>query len=495
MKIFGKLVFSILLLYPLTAAGIELPQQRSIWYKDADSKMREVMAKAPNVNKAKNVILMVADGNGVTSVFATRLFEGQMMGKSGEGHELSYEKYPYLSLAKTYNSNAQSPDSAGTAAAMVTGVKTRQGVVGVDEFLERTDCNNVPAHAVPSLGHMAQARGLATGVVSTARITHATPAAVYAHSADRNYEDDSKLPDDCTGQKDIAMQLIESDLDLAMGGGRRHFIPKEMADEEGKNGKRTDGSNLIETWQAEGGQYAWNDLTHSRLSMTGGKILGLYESSHMKYEHDRTAEPSLAEMTKTAIQYLSGKSDKGFFLVVEAGRVDHALHATNAYRAVTDGVAFANAVTVADEMTDDSDTLIVVTADHSHVLSIAGYTKLGTPILGLCYLVDKKGNPTEDLCEGSDGKPYTMLAYGNGASSVLIKDDNGSYTSPNGRRAVTQEEALDPDYNQIALVPRSSETHAAEDVAIYAKGPWAHLFQGTVEQNYIFHVMKQAFQF
>ena len=80
MKTFGKLVFSTLLLYPLTVAGIELPQQRSVWYKDADSKMREIMAKAPNVNKAKNVILMVADGNGVTSVYATRIFEGQMMG-------------------------------------------------------------------------------------------------------------------------------------------------------------------------------------------------------------------------------------------------------------------------------------------------------------------------------------------------------------------------------------------------------------------------------
>ena len=123
MKTFGKLVFSTLLLYPLTVAGIELPQQRSVWYKDADSKMREIMAKAPNVNKAKNVILMVADGNGVTSVYATRIFEGQMMGKSGEGHDLSYEKYPYLSLAKTYNSNAQSPDSAGTASAMVTGLE------------------------------------------------------------------------------------------------------------------------------------------------------------------------------------------------------------------------------------------------------------------------------------------------------------------------------------------------------------------------------------
>ena len=256
MKILSKLMFSISLLYPLSVSSIELPQQQSNWYRDADAKMKEVMAKAPNVNKAKNVILMVADGNGVTSVFATRIFEGQMMGKSGEGHELSYERFPYLALAKTYNSNAQSPDSAGTAAAMVTGVKTRQGVLGVDEFLERTDCNGVPAHAIPSLGHMAQARGLATGVVSTARLTHATPASVYAQSADRNYEDDSKLPDGCTGQKDIATQLIESDLDLAMGGGRRHFIPKEMKDEEGKSGKRTDGKNLVDSWVSEGGQYA-----------------------------------------------------------------------------------------------------------------------------------------------------------------------------------------------------------------------------------------------
>jgi alkaline phosphatase len=162
---------------------------------------------------------------------------------------------------------------------------------------------------------------------------------------------------------------------------------------------------------------------------------------------------------------------------------------------VTDGVAFSNAVRVADEMTDDSDTLIIVTADHSHVLSIAGYTKLGSKILGLCYKLDKKGNPTDELCTAADGKPYTMLGYGNGASSLLTKDDNGNYTSPKGRPTLTQEQALDPDYNQAAMIPRSSETHAAEDVAIYAKGPWAHLFQGTLEQNYIFHVMKQAFQF
>jgi len=452
------------------------------------------MAKAPNLNKAKNVILMVSDGAGVTSVTATRIFEGQKFGKSGEGHELPYEQFPYLALSKTYNTNAQTADSAGTAAAMVTGVKTRQGVVGVDENLERTDCNGVPRHALPSIHHMAQDRGYATGVVSTARVTHATPSAVYAQTADRNYEDNSKLPKGCTGQKDIAAQLIDSSLDLAMGGGRRHFIPKFNTDQEGKSGKRTDGKDLIDAWKKAGGQYAWDDKTHASLDLRGSKILGLYESSHMKYEHDRTGEPSLAEMTRTAIEFLSARSEKGFFLMVEGGRVDHANHANNAHRMLTDGVAFADAVRIADEMTDDAETLIVVTADHSHVLTLAGYTKLGSPILGLCYQLDKKGNPTDELCIAADGKPYTTIGYANGSSSVLKKDENGNYTS-NGRPTLTQEQVLDPDYVQEALIPRSSETHGGEDVAIYARGPWAHLFQGTVEQNYIFHVMKQALQF
>jgi len=495
MNLFKKVLCYSTLIVPIAVSASELPQATSKWYKDADAMMRRVMAQAPNLNKAKNVILMVADGNGVTSVFATRIFEGQKFGKSGEGHELPYEKFPYLALAKTYNSNAQSPDSAGTAAAMVAGVKTRQGVVGVDENLERTDCNGVPKHSLPSIHHIAKDRGYATGVVSTARVTHATPSSVYSSTADRNYEDNSKLPKDCTGQKDIAAQLIDSSLDLAMGGGRRHFIPKNFTDQEGKSGKRTDGKNLIDAWKKAVGQYAWDDKTHASLDLRGSKILGLYESSHMKYEHDRTGEPSLAEMTKTAIEYLSAKSERGFFLMVEAGRVDHANHANNAHRMVTDGVAFAEAVRIADEMTDDEETLIIVTADHSHALAIAGYTKLGTPILGLCYSLDKKGNPTDKLCLGADGKPYTMLSYGNGASSILKKDADGNYTSPKGRPTVTQAEALDPDYLQEAAIPRSSETHGAEDVAIYAKGPWAHLFQGTVEQNYIFHVMKQAFQF
>jgi alkaline phosphatase len=88
----------------------------------------------------------------------------------------------------------------------------------------------------------------------------------------------------------------------------------------------------------------------------------------------------------------------------------------------------------------------------------------------------------------ADGLPYTVAGYLNGAGSVLREDMNWAGVRPN----VTQEEAMDIDYLQQALIPRSSETHSAVDVAVYAKGPWAHLFDGTIEQNVIFHVMHHA---
>lgn len=477
-------------------SAAELPQASSDWYKDADSVLQKMIAEQPNLGKAKNVILFVADGNGVTSVTATRIFDGQKKGMSGEENMLSYETFPNLAMSKTYNSNAQTPDSAGTATAMVAGVKTRQGVLSVDESLERGDCNGTAKASVKTIAEMAQEKGYAVGIVSTARVTHATPGSVLAHSADRNFEDNSKLPEGCTGQKDIAQQLIEAKPDVLLGGGRRHFIPKEVKDEEGKKGKRTDGKNLIEEWVKAGGQYAYDDKTHAKLDPKGGPILGLYESSHMKYEADRANEPSLADLTKTAVETLQTKSNgKGFWLMVESGRVDHAHHEGNAYRALTDGVAFADAVKIADEMTKDEDTLIIVTADHSHVMVLNGYAKRGNNILGLCRELDKKGNPTDKLCKGLDDKPYTTIGYYNGAASVLKKDEKGNYTAPEGRETLTDEIVLDPDFQQQTMLPRKSETHSGEDVAIYAKGPWAHLVRGTVEQNYIFHVMKKAMDF
>ncbi len=475
----------------LPALAQDIPQAGNAWYTDAQAALQARIATQPNTNRAKNVILLVADGNGVATNLATRLWVGQQAGGYGDDHVLAHEAFPHLGLSKTYNTNAQTPDSAGTATAMMAGVKTKAGVIGVDETVQRGVCDGVAEGSVASIAEILTEQGKSVGIVSTARLTHATPSSAYAHSADRNFEDNSSQPEGCE-VPDTAAQLLDAmkagTIDLAMGGGRRHFLPKDVTDEEGKGGKRTDGRNLVEEAKAAGIGYMWDDKT----AAAGVTLpaLGLFESSHMKYEHDRVGEPSLAEMTEMAINALSGDED-GFFLQIEAGRVDHANHAGNLHRAVTDGAAFEAAVAKAAAMTDWSDTLIIVTADHDHVMALPGYCGRGTPVTGLCLEIDNAGEKHKDTpMLAKDGKPYTVVVYANGGGSVLTKQDDGTYSGT--RPTVTQEEAMDPDYTQQALIPMSSETHSAVDVAIYARGPWAHLIDGTVEQNYIFHVMMHA---
>jgi alkaline phosphatase len=146
---------------------------------------------------------------------------------------------------------------------------------------------------------------------------------------------------------------------------------------------------------------------------------------------------------------------------------------------------------VADEMTDDADTLIIVTADHEHAIAFNGYCGRGSPINGLCMGISKdQVAHTGEPLTADDGKPYTVVGYLNGPGAVLIEQGDGGFIGE--RPDLSQEEALDPDYLQQATIPMSSESHSGEDVAVYAKGPWAHLFDGTVEQNYIFHVMNHA---
>lgn len=464
------------------------------WYTAGQAELAAKLAREPNTNRAKNVILMVADGNGVPTNYATRVFYGQQNGGYGDEAVLPKETFPHLALSKTYNTNAQTPDSAGTAVAMNSGIKTKSGVIGVDETLRRGECADVEGATVENIAEALAQGGKSVGVVSTARLTHATPASVYAHAADRDFEDDASLPEGCE-VPDIAAQLIDAmasgEIDIALGGGRRHFIPSDVEDDEGKTGKREDGRNLVDEATAAGAQYAWDDKTFAALDLDQGTpVLGLFESSHMKYEHDRTGEPSLAEMTEAAINYLSNNED-GYYLMVEAGRVDHGNHDGNAFRSLTDGVAFADAVAKANEMTSDDDTLIIVTADHGHAMAFNGYCGRGSPINGLCYSVDDAGEKhLDDLQLADDGLPYTALNYMNGVGSVLIKQDDGTYSG--SRPEIKAEEALDPDYVQQALLPKSSETHSPVDVAIYARGPWSHLVDGTVEQSYIYHVMMHA---
>tara|TARA_R110000868_G_scaffold22390_6_gene91852 strand:+ start:4069 stop:5559 length:1491 start_codon:yes stop_codon:yes gene_type:complete len=468
------------------------PQAGNRWYQDGQATLTEKLARQPNTGTAKNIILMISDGNGIASNYATRLFLGQKNGGYGDEAVLPQEKFPYLALVKTYNVNAQTPGSAGSGTALHSGVKTSLGVVGVGEGLKRGDCSQVEANKVKSIVSILDDMGKSVGVISTARLTDATPATAYAQSANRTFEDDSKLPDKC-GVKDIADQLLDAiksgRVDVALGGGRRHFLPKEATDFEGEAGRRRDGRNLMDEAREAGAEIVTDDVEFAALNPDDtAPVLGLFESDHMKYEYDRIGEPSLAEMVEASIKRLQG-NENGFFLSVEAGRIDHANHDGNLYRALTDGVAFADAVSRAVALTSSQDTLIIVTGDHSSALTFNGYCGRGSPITGLCYKINKTGvKHLEKPARAKDGKPYTVAGYLNGKSSVLKKDENYSGSRP----VVTEQQASDPDYLQQALVPLSAETHSGADVAVYARGPWAHLLDGTIEQNFIFHVMKYA---
>lgn len=468
---------------------------------------------------AKNVILFVGDGMGISTVTAARILEGQLNGKTGEEHQLSFEHFPFAGLAKTYNVDAQTPDSAGTMTAMMSGVKTDAGVIGVSEAIERGDCSTVAGHELVTALELAEIAGKSTGVISTARITHATPAATYAKSADRNWEDISDMPAEAiaAGCKDIADQLVNFEdylearidginvngIDVIMGGGRRHFLPKDAAFNSGDEvssveGDRTDSRDLTAEWKAKysDGVYVMDQAGFDAVDAANTThLFGLFNESHMQYEADRkndiAGEPSLTEMTAKAIDVLDNNDD-GFFLMVESGRIDHGHHAGSAYNALTDTIEFSKAVEKAVEMTNMSETLIIVTADHGHVFTIAGYPKRGNPILGKVVTV---GSDSPALA--ADGMPYTTLGYTNGngfrnLGAETDADKGYGLALAAGRQDITAVETTSAGYHQEALVPLGSETHSGEDVGIYAKGPGALLLNGTNEQSVIYHVMDFA---
>ncbi|MDZ4761801.1 MAG: alkaline phosphatase [Alphaproteobacteria bacterium] len=447
--------------------------------------------------KAKNLILFIGDGMGVSTVTAARIWAGQAKNVDGESYRLAMEKLPYSAFSKTYTHDSQVADSAPTATAMTTGVKSFNGTLGVTQGLTLGKCETAAANATLSLWAIAEDAGLATGVVSTARLTHATPAATYAITSERDWESDADVSPagKAAGCIDIASQLLAWDHgdgpEVVLGGGRQNFLPETMADPEyaAQKGRRKDGRNLLDEWKARGpARVVITDDAGFRATdfNSNVQVLGLFEPSHMQYEADRSrdgkGEPSIADMTMAAITRLS-RNAGGYVLMVEGGRIDHALHAGNASRALSDAAALDDAVAAAVAATDPSDTLIIVTADHSHTLMIQGYPERGNPILGL---VREGGR----LALGRDGKPYATLGFANGPGSICKPQPDQSWRCENPDLTSTDTTALD--FVQPALTPLASETHGGEDVAVFAGGPGANLFSGVIEQNEIFHVMAQA---
>lgn len=470
--------------------GAITPQQASDPYYAKAAKAVSKRAGSDFTPKAKNVIIFIGDGMGISTITAGRIYAGQKRGLDGESYELAMETLPHMALSRTYSHDYQVADSAATATAMVSGVKTKTRVLGLTSGVSVNNCASQAGNETDTLFELAERNGRATGIVSTARITHATPAATYAESASRDWEDDTDFRGNADPAcKDIAQQLIDwpvgDGFEIAMGGGRSKFMTDETFDPEytDKTGGRGDERDLTTAWTSKsdnhlyittGDEFAATDFN------TDVKVLGLFEPSHLQYELDRAddigKEPSLADLTRAAVTRLS-RDDKGYVLMIEGGRIDHGHHGANAARALGDTDAFDMAVAAALDMVNLDETLIIVTADHSHTMTMAGYPRRNNPIL------DKVRYETGDIAKGGDGKPYTTLGYANGSGACPPSEDGCI------RPDLTDVDTTDKDYKQQGTVFMPSETHGGEDVAIFAAGPGAELVRGVMDQQEIFHVM------
>ncbi|CAL1541003.1 unnamed protein product [Lymnaea stagnalis] len=478
-----KAITCLVILGLSSLAGASFENQ-DYWKKDGLDDLNSAWELKPNYKVAKNLILMVGDGMGLSTVTAARIYKGQKEGKHGEEYKLAFEQFPYVALSKTYNIDRQVPDSAGTAVAMVTGIKVNYGTVGVTGDVPfGKNCSQLnDAAKLKTVLDFALEEGKSVGLVTTTRITHATPAAAYAHVPFRDWESDFNMVEapGCSHVKDIAYQLTmdNPNIHVILGGGRRSFINYTTPDPNtgSTNGQRMDGLDLIGEWkkdkQTRGLKHAYVDtrqkLAEVDVSQTD-YLFGLFASNHLAYETDRTGdsqEPTLTEMADKAIRILS-KNPKGYFLLIEGGRIDHAHHDNYAKRALEEANEFDNSVIKVGQLTSEDDTLTVVTADHSHVFTIAGYPSRGRNILGT---VDNS-----DGGEPVDKMPYLTLGYMNGPRF--------------GRENLTGVDTTHKNFQQPSGVQMPYETHGGEDVIIYAKGPMAHMFHRTHEQSYIGHVL------
>ncbi|CAG7720117.1 unnamed protein product [Allacma fusca] len=463
-------------------------EDASYWKKNARDTLAKKLKEPIIETEAKNTVFFLGDGMSLPTVTAARIYKGQLEKlEYGEEASLFFESFPNTAISKTFCSDSQTADSACSATAYLTGVKANIYTIGVKPTVNLGNCEaqmNV-TNQVESVLAWAQAAGKSTGIITTTRITHASPSGTYAHIAHRDWENDDMVrksgqnPDTCD---DIAEQLILRrpgiNVNVILGGGRREFTPTSVIDPEEKiGGKRTDNKNLIEIWKVlKSGKKAQYVSTRAEFEKIDPKetdfVLGLFNYDHLSYHLDSTEDPSLPELTKKAIEILS-RNPKGYFLFVEGGRIDHAHHDNMAQKALMETVMMDKAVETAANMTSENDTLILVTADHAHVFSISGYPKRGNPIMGTAGTSDK------------DNLPYTTLSYANGPGYKRP-------TSTGERYDISNDDTSHKDYKQPTGLPVYSETHGGDDVAIFSRGPYSHYLSGVVHQNYIPHLIGYA---
>jgi len=269
-------------------------------------------------SKAKNVIFLIGDGMGVAQIYA---------GLTANQGTLNLERCPHVGFSKTQSSDDYITDSAAGATAFSIGKKTYNGAIGVDSA-------GIPCETILE---SAEKKGLATGLVATSSITHATPAAFIAHQAKRSME------------QEIAADFLKTDIDVFIGGGLRYFT------------QRADGRNLLTELKAKG--YMIADSTYDLTKCKNGRLAALMASDYLpRVSQGRGSFLPVA--TQTAIQLLNLKS-KGFFLMVEGSQIDWGGHTNETSYVTSEMIDFDKAIGIAlDFARTDRHTLVIITADH-----------------------------------------------------------------------------------------------------------------------------------
>lgn len=319
--------------------------------------------KSPAAGEIKNIIMMIGDGMGPQQVGLLQDFATHSKTDIYKGRDTALEMFAnsgQVALSSTYPSGGLVVDSACSATQLATGKPALSEVVGLDLAGDSTE----------TILEKAKAMGKATGLITDTRVTHATPAAYAAHQAHRSMENE------------IAVDMLENNVDVMLGGGLRYWIPEGSSSENADlvalineptvriKSKRKDDRNLLTEAQTAGYKLAFN--ADQLDAAEGEKVLGLFAYSAMvdgiAYSNckkaDTCVQPSLAEMTTKALDVLS-KDEDGFFLMIEGGQIDWAAHNNDAGDMLHQLLKFDESVqAVYDWVKDREDTLVVITADH-----------------------------------------------------------------------------------------------------------------------------------
>jgi alkaline phosphatase len=454
--------------------------------------------------RAKNVILFISDGMGYPTVTATRIVSRGITEGKYDGF-LYMDRMEYRGTVTTSGYDTLVTDSANSASAYATGHKSVNNAMGVYEDNTKDTLDDPKVENLIEL--VKRTRKMATGLVSTADITDATPAAFAAHTRRRS------------DQAFVAATYLEEGHrpDVILGGGSRWFLPKAQ------QGASLDDRDLVAEFRAAGYAVAATRAEMKAAPATASKMLGLFHTGNMSVWYDReetkdatvlgkfTDQPNLPEMTGRAIDALA-LNPNGFFLMVEAGSVDKQLHPMDWMRAIYDNIEFDNAIGVARKFQEKHpDTLIVVTADHSHAMSITGtYTpqpgKVGADAVGT-YANSIFPTFTHKRGDGFPDSPTTRttLAVGWGNHPEYYDDGTTVWPAPVGP-AIEDPKAkgtfiANPDRitgTGAVLHPRTvpadvnSEVHTADDVPVMASGPGSEFFNGLLDNTDLFYGMAAA---